>query len=313
MQAQSLSQSKASIPAKPFLKWAGGKSQLLAQFQEHFPSALREGRIRRYVEPFIGGGAVFFHVAQRYDVREFIISDVNPEIILCYRTVREAVEPLIATLQAFQREYDARDAAARERMFYDVRARLNRERGSFDLERFEENWIGRTAQLLFLNRTCFNGLFRLNSKGEFNVPFGKYANPGFCDARNLRAASEILRRTEIRCGDFEGCADAAGPDAFFYLDPPYRPLNQTSSFTSYARGDFGDAEQVRLAAFCRRLDAAGAKFMASNSDPKNENPQDDFFERLYEGFTLLRVFAARAINAQSVGRGAIAEIVVKNY
>jgi DNA adenine methylase len=313
MQPQRVSRLKTPILARPFLKWAGGKSQLLEQFQPHFPPALKNGGIARYVEPFIGGGAVFFHVAQRCDVREFIISDVNPEVVLCYRTVREAVEPLIATLNAFQREYDALDAVARERMFYDVRARLNQSRAPLEFERVGDAWIERAAHLLFLNRTCFNGLFRLNAKGEFNVPFGKYANPRVCDAENLRAASEVLQKAEIRCVDFERCADAAGPDAFFYLDPPYRPLNQTSSFTSYASGDFGDEEQVRLAAFCRRLDAAGAKFMVSNSDPKNENPQDDFFEKLYEGFALARVSAARAINAQGGGRGVVSEIVVKNY
>lgn len=299
--------------AKPFLKWAGGKAQLLEQIIEYLPLELKLGKIKRYVEPFVGGGALFFHIAQAYEIDEFYISDLNEELILAYKTIQQDVEELIDFLRSMERKYYRLTYNRQKEYFYAVRFQLNENRPSINYNEYKVSWIERTAQIIFLNRTCYNGLFRVNSKGEFNVPFGKYKNPSICSEENLRSVSELLKRTEIRLGDFSNCESFVNASTFVYFDPPYRPISKTSSFTSYSLYDFDDAAQLRLASFYRLLHRKGAKLMLSNSDPKNENPMDNFFDDVYKEFRIVRVKANRMINCNADKRGAINELLILNY
>ncbi len=299
--------------AKPFLKWAGGKAQLIEQIARHLPTQINSGSIHRYVEPFIGGGALFFHIAQMYDVEEYFISDVNEELILAYKSIQKDVNGLIALLRRMERKYHRLTPNRQKEYFYTVRYELNEKRPLINFTKYDESWIERTAQIIFLNRTCFNGLFRVNSKGEFNVPFGKYRKPLICSEGNLCAVAELLRRTQIHLGDFTECEQFVTSDTFVYFDPPYRPISKTASFTSYSKFDFDDASQLRLASFFRLLDKKGAKLMLSNSDPKNEDPNDHFFENAYQNFHIERVRANRMINCNGDKRGAINELLIINY
>jgi DNA adenine methylase len=310
-----LSEIKLSTrPPKPFMKWAGGKSQLLEKLAVLFPLELREGKIRKYVEPFIGGGAIFFYVAQTFPaIDTFFVSDVNEELILAYRTIQRDVENLISLLDSIEREYHALDPAEQKAFYYQKRADFNQKLVGIDFRNFQDNWTERTGTIIFLNRTCFNGLFRVNSKGEFNVPFGAYKNPKICDAENLRLISNLLQKTVIECGDFTLGKDLVDEQTFVYFDPPYRPISKTASFTSYSKFDFGEEAQRRLADYFRQLSKKGAKLMLSNSDPKNENPADHFFEDLYKDFRIERVDAARMINCDGTKRGKIKELVILNY
>lgn len=305
--------SQENGPAKPFFKWAGGKNQLLQEFNSRFPPELRTGILDRYVEPFIGGGAVFFYLIQLFQIKESIICDVNEELILTYKVVKKDVQTLISLLTLYQERYDILDETDRSSMFYEIRAELNEKRRGFDFSTYGNKWIERAAQLLFLNKTCFNGLFRLNSKGEFNVPFGRYKNPRIANESNLLKVSELLSHTTILLGDFSICQKYIDDRTFVYLDPPYRPLNQTSSFTSYSKGGFSEQDQIRLSEFFTTIDKIGAKVMLSNSDPKNEDPTDHFFDELYKSFKIDRVMAKRSINSVGGKRGEIQEIIVMNY
>ncbi|NJN44832.1 MAG: Dam family site-specific DNA-(adenine-N6)-methyltransferase, partial [Anaerolineae bacterium] len=196
-----------------------------------------------------------------------------------------------------------------------VRRDFNASRSAVDFQTQKPDLaaVKRTAQLIFLNKTCYNGLFRVNSKGEFNVPHGSYKNPTICDVENLNAVAEILQRTTILCGDFEISQKFIHSKSFVYFDPPYRPLNKTSNFTAYDVKPFDDMEQERLANFYRLLDKTGAKLMLSNSDPHNQDKKDDFFDHLYDGFKIHRVKASRMINSKSEGRGQITELLITNY
>lgn len=299
--------------AKPFLKWAGGKSQLIEQILQYLPNELTRGSIQRYVEPFIGGGALYFHIAQVYNVEEYFISDVNEELIIAYKSIQKDVDSLIALLREMEQKYHHLTLNRQKEYFYTIRYELNEKRPSINFSEYDKSWIERTAQIIFLNRTCFNGLFRVNSKGEFNVPFGKYKKPLICFEDNLRAVSELLRKAKIHLGDFTECERFVTSDTFVYLDPPYRPISKTASFTSYSKFDFDDASQLRLASFFRLLDKKGAKLMLSNSDPKNENPYDYFFDNTYQNFHIEQVRANRMINCNGDKRGAINELLIMNY
>lgn len=305
---------EASAVAKPFLKWAGGKGQLLEALENLFPVEIHLQKIKKYAEPFIGGGALFFHVAQNYpNIEEFYISDVNPELILVYKTVQKNVESLIAQLEAMELEYHELTAIKQKNYFYDKRKKFNDNLSKVDSKEFHTDWITRTATLIFLNRTCFNGLFRVNSKGEFNVPFGDHNNPKICDAPNLRSVSALLQKTKIECGDFEAGKDFIDENTFVYFDPPYRPLSKTAYFSAYSKFKFGDNSQIRLAEYFTLLSGKGARLMLSNSEPKNENPDDHFFEELYKGFNIQRVYVNRTINSGTNKRGKIKELVITNY
>lgn len=301
--------------ARPFLKWAGGKSQLLAQFARYYPPELAAGRIQRYVEPFLGGGAVFLEIAQRYAIGCAYLSDANPEVVLVYRVVQAAVEPLIERLESHARAYLAADAAGRADYYYSVRSHYNAQRPRIDGRgAISAAWVERAAAMLFLNKTCYNGLFRVNGRGQFNVPHGRYRQPVICDGDNLRRASALLQRAEIRVAPFTACAPVVDADTFVYFDPPYRPLTATSGFTAYSPVQFDDDDQRALAVFFAHLhDTTGAKLMASNSDPSYVNPADDFFTRLYGRFYIHRVWANRMINSQAHKRGKIPELLITNY
>ncbi|NES82809.1 MAG: DNA adenine methylase [Moorea sp. SIO2B7] len=293
---------------KPFLKWAGGKGQLLKQMDEYFPSELASGCIKRYIEPFVGGGAVFLYLAQLYPIDEFFISDINRELVLSYNTIQKNVESLIKVLGKLQDKYLSLDELTRKEYYYHIRSQFNFHRQNIDFQRYGEEWIEITAQMIFLNRTCFNGLFRVNSKGDFNVPVGRYKNPRICDSENLQGIAEILKKTKIYHGDFTACQEFVNAHTFVYFDPPYKPISNTANFTSYAKQNFDDSEQLRLRDFFGNLDQKGAKLMLSNSAPK-----DYFFEFAYKGYRIERVKARRNINSKAEKRGKIDELLMMNY
>jgi DNA adenine methylase len=297
----------------PFLKWAGGKRQLLEQLESYFPPELGSGVLSRYVEPFVGSGAVFFKLFQTYQLREYLIADINPELILVYQTIQRQVEGLIEQLEELEARYLEKNEAGRRDFYYQIREQYNDQRDSINYDRYDSAWTRRAAYMLFLNRTGYNGLFRLNSKGEFNVPCGRYKNPRILDAENLRNVSAVLNQVSIRYGDFENVADFVDQKSLVYFDPPYRPLSETAHFTTYSKEAFDDQQQLRLAGFYRQLDAQGAKLMLSNSDPHNIDPRDDFFERAYQGFRIERLQAKRNINRDPEKRGPISELLILNY
>ena len=298
--------------ARPFLKWAGGKGQLLGQIGQHLPPGLWEGSLTKYAEPFIGGGAVFFQSANLVNVREFFISDMNQDLVLAYRAIKQQVELLIERLEEIKSLYLVLDLVGRREFYYETRESFNLGKTlGREVEPAEE--ASHVARLIFLNRTCFNGLYRVNSRGEFNVPHGNYLNPRICDAANLRSVSASLQNTEIHFGDFTACRDFVDEHTFVYLDPPYRPISKTANFNSFYKRPFGDDEQRRLACFYQELGDSGAKLMLSNSDPHNENPHDSFFEDLYAGFSIHKVSASRRINSNGAKRGPITELLIANY
>ncbi|WP_128692919.1 DNA adenine methylase [Methanoculleus taiwanensis] len=299
--------------AKPFLKWAGGKGQLLKEFEIRLPEEVRKGLTNTYVEPFVGGGAVYFYINNQYQFDECHIFDVNEELVLAYTVVKHDVEELIEILKDVETTYLQLDTEKRQEYFYEIRNKYNEFKTSIQPQKYNKAWIRRAADLIFLNKTCFNGLFRVNSKGEFNVPFGRHKKPQILNQEILRNDSALLENTSIHLGDFSDCARYVDEKTFVYFDPPYRPLNQTSSFTSYSKDRFGDEDQKRLAGFFHELDAKGAKLMLSNSDPKNEDPNDHFFEDLYPEYTIDRVSARRAINCNGERRGEINELIITNY
>lgn len=299
--------------ARPFLKWAGGKTQLLDEFSRRLPGELKTGTITKYVEPFIGGGAFYYYLNQRFSFRQCYICDVNEELVLSYRVIKRAAGKLIAELETFQSEYRSKNDEERESFYYHVRDAFNQKLPEINFRNYNSEWIERAAQIIFLNRTCYNGLFRVNQKGEFNVPFGRYKDPEILNEDNLKDVATLLKTTRILLGDFTRCRNYADEHTFVYFDPPYRPLNDTSSFTSYAKGGFSDADQVRLFEFFKELDEKGAKVMLSNSDPKNVNPADSFFDDLFSEYFIERVPAKRMINCNGARRGDINELIITNY
>ncbi|MER3492173.1 MAG: modification methylase [Mastigocladus sp. ERB_26_2] len=298
---------------KPFLKWAGGKGQLLEQIEKFLPDELGSGSIKRYIEPFIGGGALFLYIANTYEIEEFVISDINSELVIVYKTIQKNVEKLIETLQEIQKKYLSLDNDERNLYFYQIRSQFNWRRHQINFQFYSQEWIERTAQIIFLNRTCFNGLFRVNSKGDFNVPVGRYKDPTICDPDNLRVVAQILQKTQILHGDFTQCEELVDNKTLVYFDPPYRPISQTANFTSYSQYSFDDAEQLRLRDFFRVLDKKGAKLILSNSDPKNEDLNDNFFELAYKGYRIERLKAKRNINSNASKRQQINELLIMNY
>jgi len=287
--------------AKPFLKWAGGKTQLLDEIDKRLPEdEIRSGKIDTYIEPFVGGGAIFFYIAHEYpEIKHFYLFDINGDLVNCYNAIKTNVASLIDELRNLESNFLRRNTVARKHFYYFIRKEFNSDRS--------------VAKLIFLNKTCFNGLYRVNRKGEFNVPFGDYNNPNICNEDNLRAASEVLQKADILCSDFEESEKYITESTFVYFDPPYRPLSVTASFTSYSKEDFSQDDQTRLSCFCKKIDPNGAKFLLSNSDPKNENPNDHFFEDHYKSFYIERVKAKRAINCKAYGRGHINELLITNY
>ena len=301
------------LGAKPFLKWVGGKRQLLEQFEALYPIELKLKKIKNYYEPFVGGGAVFFDIAQNYEVENAYLYDINDELILTYKVIQKDVFKLIEFLYRYDKQYKKLNEVKRKEFYYELRDNYNLQRFNIDYNKYSENWIPRVAQTIFLNKTCFNGLFRFNSKGGFNSPMGKYKNPKILDEQNLLNVSKLLEIATIKKADFREVKNDIKNNSFVYFDPPYRPISKTSSFTSYSKFNFQDDEQLQLASLFYELDKQGHKLMLSNSDPKNTNPNDDFFETLYSNFNITRVNAKRSINSNGNKRNSIKEIVVTNY
>lgn len=274
-----VSQISAKILTRPFLKWAGGKARLITQYDQYFPQ-----EYQTYYEPFLGGGAVFFYLHPPVS----ILSDINTELITTYRCVKDSVEELISLLQAHHQQHS-------QDYYYHVRAST----GGTDLEQ--------AARFIYLNKTCFNGLYRVNSQGKFNVPLGKYKNPNICPEDILRAASAALHSAEIKQADFTDVLNhATSSNDFVYFDPPYYPVSETSYFTAYSHYCFGETQQVELKEIFVELARRGVKVMLSNSDC-------EFIRQLYAGFQIYTISASRSINCNPKKRGQITEVLVTSY
>lgn len=270
--------------ARPFVKWVGGKGRLLAQLKPLLPVGVHR---MRHVEPFIGGGAMFF---DRRPERS-LLCDVNPSLIGTYRAIRDSVDDVVEVLEGLA-------AGHSKEAYYGVRTHYN--------SLGTHTGVERAGMFIYLNKTCFNGLHRVNRKGEFNVPAGRYKNPRICDHEGLRAASRALADTELRCDGFESLVATANPGDFVYFDPPYEPVSDTANFTAYTTGGFDRSDQTRLRDLFRALDRRGCKLMLSNSDVP-------FIRDLYDGFRIDVIAASRAINCNARKRGKVAEVVVRNY
>jgi DNA adenine methylase len=294
--------------AKPFLKWAGGKGQLIPAIEAALPKELLVKKVVTYIEPFIGSGAVLFWIIKTYpNIQNAVINDINEDLVKAYTAIKHEPEKLIQVLQKIQADYFRLNSEEDRKLFFLVK------RSFFNSRHLNE--LDNTALLIFLNRTCFNGLYRVNSSNEFNVPFGKYTNPKICDEKTIIADSKLLQRVTILHGDYKETMKYTTKNTFFYFDPPYKPISKTSSFNSYAKDTFDDAEQVRLKAFCDELSSKDIRWLLSNSDPKNVDPADNFFDDLYSSSShfIDRIKARRAINSNATKRGEIFEILISNY
>lgn len=294
-------------PVKPFLKWAGGKGQLLSEIERYYP--FEDKRITKYAEPFVGGGAVLFDIISKYKLQDIYISDINAELINTYCIIRDDIDALIEILYVMQNDFIPLDTDNRKVYYMEKRERFN----DLKVNGNENINIEKAALMIFLNKTCFNGLFRVNKKGLFNVPMGAYKNPMICDENNLRAISGKLQRVTIVCGDYRESADFIDENTFVYFDPPYRPITDTASFIAYTENLFNDEEQIELAKFVDDMHKKGAKVVISNSDPKNSNTEDDFFDNIYSARKIKRVEATRMINCNSGARGKIKELLISNF
>lgn len=292
---------------KPFLKWAGGKGQLLKEIENYYP--FDSENITKYAEPFVGGGAVLFDILSKYDLEEVYISDINVELVNTYRIIRDDIDELIDMLQVMQDEFIPIDIDARKFHYMTKRERFN----DLKINGDENINIEKAALMIFLNKTCFNGLFRVNKKGLFNVPMGSYKNPMICDEENLREVSKKLQKVNIVCGGYKLSKDFIDEHTFVYFDPPYRPLTNTASFTAYTENLFNDDSQKELADYVDKLNKNGAKIVVSNSDPKNTDTDDDFFDDIYSAYKIKRVEATRMINRNGKSRGKIKELLISNF
>lgn len=299
---------KIKEKVRPFVKWAGGKGSLIPQITKYYPEDLKTGVIDRYVEPFVGGGAVLIDILQKYDVKEAYAYDTNKDLINAYNVIKTDVNSLINKLKKYEDEYISLEMEDRKKYYYDVRNEYN----SSEIKEGKTS-LKRAAEFIFLNRTCFNGLYRVNQSGDFNVPMGKYKNPTICDEENLEALSKLIKNVEFICGDYQTTEKIVDKNTFVYFDPPYRPLSVTSGFTSYTKDDFDDEDQKQLASYFRTLDTKDAKLMLSNSNPKNVNEKDTFFDDIYSGFNINELQANRMINANANKRGKISELLIINY
>ena len=276
----------------PFVKWAGGKTQLLSQLNRYFPS-----KIKRYFEPFVGGGAVFFYIVSQKNFRfESVLSEINEELIVAYKTIRDHVEELIAILKGHELEYKKNSIE----YYYRLRANINL-----------SNDIEKTARFITLNKTCYNGLYRVNRKGIFNVPIGRYKNPVICDSSNLRNISIVLNHsiTNLKVSDYKTILlENAQEGDFIYLDPPYYPLSLTANFTSYTNNGFTNKDQEDLASIFKKLSDRGCQILLSNSD-------SDYIRELYSEFkeNIIEVKVQRAINSKASNRKGHTELIIRNY
>ena len=294
------------MKAKPFIKWVGGKGQLIEQLEALLPADFDKWENVTYIEPFVGGGAMLFYMLQRHsNIKSAVINDINEDLTTCYKVVRDNPKELVDSLAEIQKEYYLLHSEDLRKKFFMLM------RDEFNTKSLAP--IRNTTLFFFLNRTCFNGLYRVNKSGLFNVPFGKYETPTICDPVTIYADSEVLQNVEIMTGDYQKTLKKAQGNTLFYFDPPYRPLSNTSSFNDYAKESFNDLAQERLKKFCDRIEKAGYSFMLSNSDCFNTPLRDRFFEDLYLEYIIDRVWASRNINANPSKRGKLTEILVHNY
>ena len=277
------------VTPKPFVKWAGGKRQLIPILNQNLPESFGT-----YYEPFLGGGALLFHILTDKNGQKCSISDLNSDLVLAYTTIRDRIDSLIASLKNHEKNYQKNS----ESYYYSIR------------ESNPRSAIEKTSRLIFLNRTCFNGLYRVNSKGKFNVPLGKYSNPNIVNEENLRAVSHILQssRISIKCRDFEAVLRDAKKGDLIYFDPPYQPVSATANFTSYTNKDFTYDDLTRLAELCLKLDSRGCNVLLSNSDSKEV--AEVFAKNTWK---ITRIEANRSINSNSKKRTGHFELLIKNY
>jgi DNA adenine methylase len=291
---------------KPFLKWAGGKGQLINAIKQALPKELHKKSNLTYIEPFVGSGAVMFWFLQNYkNVKKAVINDINPDLFKAYTAIKLSPGKLIKSLQGIEHEYYLLKTE-KEKLYFFLE-----KREAFNTRK--QNDLQSTTLLIFLNRTCFNGLYRVNSKNKFNVPFGRYIRPKICNAETILADSKILEKVIILNGDYADTLNYCTKETFFYFDPPYKPISKTSSFTSYSNEVFDNKQQERLKEFCKQLDNMGHKWLLSNSDLKNIDQQDNYFDDLYRDYNIVRVKAKRSINSVSSKRGEINELLIANY
>lgn len=296
----------------PVLKWAGGKTKLLPQIRARYPQQLSRGTIDIYIEPFLGGGAVFFDIVNNFKIEKAYLFDTNPELVILYKVIQYDVDSLISELSQIAVTYLALEEQDRKIYYYSQREQYNNFDKQVDTDNYCSKWTKRAALTIFLNKTCFNGLYRVNNQGKFNVPMGKYKNPSILNIDNLRAVNQAFKTAHIAQKDFAEVIKIANNKTFIYYDPPYRPISKTASFNSYSVNEFGDREQLRLRDVFVEASQFGAMQMLSNSDPTNYT-EDDFFDDLYQQFKIDRISASRAINSKADSRGTIREIIVTNY
>ena len=276
--------------AKPFLKWAGGKTQLIKDIERTLPTKITKEKFT-FIEPFVGSGAVLFWMLNNFPkLEKAVINDINEDLINTYKTIASNPKELISILEILQNEFHNLEGSEENKKLY-----YYQKRELYNTRKEEQS--GQAALFIFLNRTCFNGLYRVNSKNLYNVPMGGYKKPTICDKENILAVSNALQKVEILCGDYEETLHHSNKNSLFYFDPPYKPLSETSSFNSYAKDEFNDSEQIRLKDFCSKLDALNHTWILSNSDVKGKNENDNFFDDLYSDFNIQRVDARRSINA----------------
>ena len=280
---------------------------MLKEIEKYYP--FDNGTVTKYAEPFVGGGAVLFDILSKYSLEQIYISDVNVELINTYVVIRKHIGELIGLLNKYQNEYIPLETEERKLYYMAKRERFNNLKANGN----ESENIEKAALMIFLNRTCFNGLYRVNKKGFFNVPMGAYKNPLICDEKNLCAVSEKLQNVRIVCGDYKKSAEFIDRHTFVYFDPPYRPLTKTANFTAYTESLFDDEKQIELAEFAESMHKKGAKVVVSNSDPKNSDTKDDFFDNIYSSHKIKRVEATRMINCNSEARGKIKELLISNF
>lgn len=291
---------------KPILKWAGGKSSLLDEITKRLPAYVHTHDFCM-VEPFVGGGAVsFWALSNLPHLKKLIINDYNADLINLYSVIREQPHQFMDEIQKLQWMYDQLQTLEDKKpIYYQLRDLFN--------ERSQSNVV-QASLFVFLNKTGFNGLYRVNKNNQFNVPIGSYKKPQLIDSHNVLKLSKKLQNVELLVGDFEQTLDYIPNDipCIFYIDPPYRPISDTASFTAYANNEFNDDEQKRLASFCKKLNKLGYDFILSNSDPKNYDAHDNFFDELYSEFNIQRIQANRAISAKGTGRKSITELLIDN-
>lgn len=294
------------VIAKPFLKWAGGKHKLAPVIEELLLKKTDMTQIKTYIEPFIGGGAFFFYLCEKYQFSDKVIMDINQELINLYTSIQQDVYGLLARLDVLQLEYNSLETIEdKSAHFYNIRVKYNE-----TIYNENVNLLEQGSYFIYLNKIGFNGLYRVNKKGFYNVPFGQRKEAVLYNMENMVAVSEVLKDTTIMCGDYKLSKQFANKNSLFYFDPPYRPLSNSSSFNSYAKSEFNDDTQIELAKFCHEIIKEEAHFILSNSDPKNVSSEDEFFDELYSNYTIERLSVRRMIGAKSSSRTNVSEILV---